>query len=188
MKSGIFGKLSKLFEQVWAPALARQWCLQQDNPLPVEPQLSPPTDNMVVIKMLLLLAAKKISCKLNFETPQPDKHCPPPGSLFRFPPEFWNRAKRTLWYWPGDICILGICRLFWNTATDSEILDGYQILTRGYLYLGYLHVGHPIKGMSRRWIALLWVTDKQPIERPWKLERVQELGTVWSDNIFFVRN
>ena len=88
-----------------------------------------------------------ISSKTNLETPQPDKHCPPPGSLFRFPPEFWNRAKQTLWYWPEDICILGICRLFWNTATDSEILDGYQILTRGYLYLGYLHVGQVIMGV-----------------------------------------
>ena len=70
-----------------------------------------------------------------------------------------NRGILKYWYW------------YW-------ILDGYQnqILTRGYLYLGYLQVGHPIKGMSRRWIALLWVTDKQPIDRPWKLERVQDFS------------
>ena len=48
--------------------------------------------------------------------------------------------------------------------TRYWILDGYQMLTRGYLYLGYLQVGHPIKGMSRRWIALLWVTDKGNFE------------------------
>ena len=32
-------------------------------------------------------------------------------------------------------------------------------------------MGQPIKGMSRRWIALLCVTDRHPIERPWKLKK-----------------
>ena len=70
--------------------------------------------------------------------------------------------------------------------TEYWILDGYLISTRGYLYLGYLQVGQPIKGMSRRWIALLWVTDRQPIERPWKLEKGSRFS--WSDKIFFVKN
>ena len=60
--------------------------------------------------------------------------------------------------------------------TGYWYLDGYLIPTRGYLYLGYLQVGQPIKGMSSRWIALLWVTDKQPIERPWKLEKGSRLA------------
>ena len=32
-------------------------------------------------------------------------------------------------------------------------------------------MGQPIKGMSKRWIALLCVTDRHPIERPWKLKK-----------------
>ena len=65
-------------------------------------------------------------------------------------------------------CILVIC------GKEQRIRFLY-LHTRGYLYLGYLHVGHPIKGMSSRWIALLWVTDKHPIDRPWKLDKIYQI-------------